>query len=248
MDTIAIARQQIAVGDLAGARRALVARLREDSEDLEAWLLLASVLLDPSQQAECYRRVLRLEPHHIQARALLSELTRRQPVIAQAASRRPASPTPPALPDNIPSPFAEGSFEEDEAAIEDEPDLPGEFLSDLAVTEPSNAEPLDAQELALRAWVVQELSQNTGKNVIIHELCERAGMDWPHAEKLVLSVAQQERHTIAKRQAPLLILLSIGTLVGGIVVLVFLRRPEGLLMLLGGLMGFLGVWYSLRKK
>jgi len=72
LDTI---RRQIESGEHQTARRALVALLRANPHHVEAWMLLASVLEDPQQQADCYRQVLSLDPGHRLAAQALAQLT-----------------------------------------------------------------------------------------------------------------------------------------------------------------------------
>ncbi len=250
MEALDIAQRQITAGDRVGARRTLIALLREEPDAVEAWLLLASLLPDPARQAECYRQVLRVEPHHLRATALLSELSRRQPAVTPRTPTSPPSPPakhPPSPPTGLPSPFAEGEYPDEGTSHEEEQEIPDEILTDLNA-ELDSPEPPDEQERALRDWVVRELTNYEGQAHIIRQICSRNGMDWPQAEKLVLRIAQQERHTIAQKQAPLVIALSLAAIIGGPVIVIYTFRPEGFLITLGGLVGLLQVWYKLRKK
>jgi RNA polymerase subunit RPABC4/transcription elongation factor Spt4 len=81
MDLDAI-RHQINVGDREGARRELVALLDIDSDNLDAWALLAILLKEPAEQAECYRQILRIDPENRQAAAWLNALRPRLPEAA----------------------------------------------------------------------------------------------------------------------------------------------------------------------
>ena len=95
--------------------------------------------------------------------------------------------------------------------------------------------------------VVRLSINHVDQNEIIREVCERSGMSWPEAEKFVLRVTQQNRRNIVKRQAPLLIGISIAVLVSGGLIFYFTLRLEGLLMILGGIIGFLRLWRALKQ-
>ena len=119
------------------------------------------------------------------------------------------------------------------------------------------------EELVQR--IVKDLAKHRSRNEIIREACEQSGMNWPEAERLVEQVAQEHRRTIARRQGPLMIAISIGTLLIGAALLLqgldffmgffqgntleqilslrsaYLRLiggVTGLAMLAGGLIGF----------
>jgi hypothetical protein len=86
LDTI---RHQINVGDREGARRKLVALLDIDSDNLDAWALLAILLKEPVEQAECYRQILRIDPENRQAAAWLNAL---RPQLSEAAAQEGSPP------------------------------------------------------------------------------------------------------------------------------------------------------------
>jgi hypothetical protein len=79
MDLIEPLRQRIETGDREGAKREVAAILRADPRNVPAWMLLAALIEDPAQQADCYRQVLRLDPANPQAAARLRALTRKVP-------------------------------------------------------------------------------------------------------------------------------------------------------------------------
>ena len=64
--------------------------------------------------------------------------------------------------------------------------------------------------------IVKELSKHRDRKEITHIVCEHSYLNWNEAEKLVEQVATQNKRTVAARQSPLLIFLSIGTLILGI--------------------------------
>jgi len=74
------ARQQIEAGDRGGARRALCRILNADPTNVAAWTLLATVVDDADKQADCYRRILALDPGNREAERSLRQLTRERPV------------------------------------------------------------------------------------------------------------------------------------------------------------------------
>jgi hypothetical protein len=74
MDTLEEIRRQIRSGQWQAARRALIARLGDHPHDVDAWMLLATVLDDAEKQADCYRQVLGLVPGHRQAARALAQL------------------------------------------------------------------------------------------------------------------------------------------------------------------------------
>ncbi len=69
--------------------------------------------------------------------------------------------------------------------------------------------------------VVTDLSKQRSRNEIIRMVCEQGGVNWREAEHLVKQVEAQHAHTIARRQSPLLIFLSIGSLLIGAAMLAY---------------------------
>ena len=67
----------------------------------------------------------------------------------------------------------------------------------------------------LTRQIVNDLSRQRSRNEIIRMICEQAGMDWPQAEKFVQQVEIEQAHSIARKQSPLLIALSIGSVLIG---------------------------------
>ena len=62
MDSLDAIKQQINAGDRQGARLALRELLKTAPDDIDAWALLAILLSDPAEKAECYRQILRVNP------------------------------------------------------------------------------------------------------------------------------------------------------------------------------------------
>ncbi len=69
--------------------------------------------------------------------------------------------------------------------------------------------------------VVNDLSKHRSRNEIIRMLCEEGGMNWPEAEAFVKKVEAEHAHTIARKQGPLMIFLSIGSLLVGAALLAY---------------------------
>lgn len=74
MDSLDAIKQQVNAGDQEGARLALRALLKADPDNADAWALLAILLHDPADQAECYHQILRVKPGDRQAAAWLHVL------------------------------------------------------------------------------------------------------------------------------------------------------------------------------
>lgn len=63
--------------------------------------------------------------------------------------------------------------------------------------------------------IIKELGRHHSRNEIIVAVCEKGGLDWPQAEKLIEQVEQEHKRDIATRQSPLLILISAATIIAG---------------------------------
>ena len=73
----------------------------------------------------------------------------------------------------------------------------------------------------LTAFIIKELSRHRNRKDIVQRICEREGLNWKDAERLITLVEANHSRTIATRQTPLLLFLSIGTLLLGIGLLAF---------------------------
>jgi hypothetical protein len=73
----------------------------------------------------------------------------------------------------------------------------------------------------LTPFIINELSRHHDRTDIIRKICERSTLDWKDAERLITLVEAQNKRTIATRQTPMLLFLSIGTLLLGIGLLAF---------------------------
>lgn len=73
----------------------------------------------------------------------------------------------------------------------------------------------------LTAFIIKELGKHHDRKEIIRNVCERSELDWKGAERLVALVESEHKGTITSRQTPLLLFLSIGTLLIGLGLLAF---------------------------
>ncbi len=73
----------------------------------------------------------------------------------------------------------------------------------------------------LKQNVINDLSKQRSRNEIIRMVCEQGGANWREAEELVKQVEAEHAHTIARKQSPLMIFLSIGTLLIGAAMLAY---------------------------
>ncbi len=75
------------------------------------------------------------------------------------------------------------------------------------------------EELTQR--VVKDLARHRSRNEIVRMVCEQTGVNWPEAEQMVKQVESEQAHTIARKQGPLMIFLSIGSLIVGAAMLAY---------------------------
>lgn len=73
----------------------------------------------------------------------------------------------------------------------------------------------------LTTFIIRELGKHHDRKEIVRKVCEQSQMNWKEAEQLMALVEAQHKRTIAARQTPLLLFLSIGTLLIGIGLLAF---------------------------
>lgn len=73
----------------------------------------------------------------------------------------------------------------------------------------------------LTNFIIKELGKHHDCKEIVRNVCEQSQLNWKEAEQLIALVESQHRRTIATRQTPLLLFLSIGTLLIGIGLLAF---------------------------
>jgi hypothetical protein len=64
--------------------------------------------------------------------------------------------------------------------------------------------------------IIKGLGKHHDRQEIVRRICEQSGLSWSEAEQLINEVETQNRRKIAVRQGPLMMFLSIGSLVLGI--------------------------------
>lgn len=92
MDSLDAIKHQINLGDREGARLALRKLLTAEPDNTGAWALLAILLADPAEKAECYTQILRVNPADRHAAAWLEALNlemRRSPADSMPVDRQP---------------------------------------------------------------------------------------------------------------------------------------------------------------
>lgn len=73
----------------------------------------------------------------------------------------------------------------------------------------------------LTAFIIKELSRHRTHGELIQRVCERGGLNWKQAERLITLIEAKHKRTITVQQAPFLLFLSIGILLLGIGLLGF---------------------------
>ena len=73
----------------------------------------------------------------------------------------------------------------------------------------------------LTTFIIKELGKHRNRKEIIQKVCERGGLNWKEAERLFVLVEARNRSTVTARQSPLLLFLSVGTLLLGIGLLAY---------------------------
>jgi len=73
----------------------------------------------------------------------------------------------------------------------------------------------------LTALIIKELGKHHSRDAIIMAVCEKGGLNWKQAEQLIEQVEEQNKRAIAKRQSPLLILISVVTVIAGMGLLAY---------------------------
>jgi hypothetical protein len=68
----------------------------------------------------------------------------------------------------------------------------------------------------LTTFIIKELGRRYDRKEIIQKVCERGGLNWKEAERLITLVEARHRHKIAVQQSPMLLFLSIAALILGI--------------------------------
>ena len=73
----------------------------------------------------------------------------------------------------------------------------------------------------LTTFIIKELGKHHDRKDIARKVCEQSGLNWKEAEEMIALVEGQHKRAIVGRQTPLLLFLSVGTLLLGIGLLAF---------------------------
>jgi hypothetical protein len=73
----------------------------------------------------------------------------------------------------------------------------------------------------LTPFIIKELSKHRDRKDIVRKVCERGGLHWKEAERLITLIEARHRRTPTKHQTPWFLFLSIGILLLGIGLLAF---------------------------
>lgn len=75
----------------------------------------------------------------------------------------------------------------------------------------------------LTTFIIKELSKRPNRKEIVQKVCKKGGFPWKDAERLVILVEAQHKRTISeyRSQSPLLLFVSVATLLLGIGLLVY---------------------------
>ena len=69
--------------------------------------------------------------------------------------------------------------------------------------------------------IIKELGKNHDRQEIVRKVCEASTLNWGEAEKLLQQVESQNKRKIAAKRGPFLIVVSIGTLLLGVALLIY---------------------------
>jgi hypothetical protein len=114
--------------------------------------------------------------------------------------------------------------------------VPADKSAEPIPATPSTAAMPEDRELA--EFVVHELGNHVKKGEIVYKLAEMTGRPWSQVEAFVNEIEASQRQRIARRQAPLLLIVGLITIVGGVVlalpnvsvVMQFLHDPGAYLL------------------
>ncbi|MBA3530417.1 MAG: hypothetical protein H0T73_00655 [Ardenticatenales bacterium] len=138
------------------------------------------------------------------------------------------------------------------ADVLDEPAAPMQSMSSYMDDTPAPAPSKRAGMEVHTAYIVRELANNTPRSDIIMTLVQKYNCPWDEAERFVSAVSIQNHDHIQNQQRPLIILITAGTLIAGIIMFtyggirlgggaisqfVMSMTGTGFLMIMGGLYG-----------
>jgi len=120
-------------------------------------------------------------------------------------------------------------------------------------------------EEKIKAYIIRELGRHKKREDVIYAVCEKTGLSWAEAQRLVYEVAYEGRKSIAARQSPLVIIFGSAFVIGGFGLAIFslvaffqtlasdIGIPDyrslvtlvlGLAMMAGGI---IGLWEKIRS-
>ena len=101
------AHEAISRGDKKTAQQILADILNRDSQNVDAWLLLADILDNPHQRIESLKRVLQINPNNIIAKRRLQEISIQErnevPITQISQPKPPTSPSTQILQPKVPT-------------------------------------------------------------------------------------------------------------------------------------------------
>ncbi len=68
----------------------------------------------------------------------------------------------------------------------------------------------------LTEYIIQQLGKHVSHNDLIYDICQRTGRDWNNVSTLIAAVEQTHATKIARKQSPVLLIIALGLLIGGI--------------------------------
>lgn len=71
-------------------------------------------------------------------------------------------------------------------------------------------------ERQARAYIVEELGKQLGRNDILLTLCREMDIEWKQADQMIREVEAFDSQQIARRQSPLLTVLGLAVIFGGL--------------------------------
>jgi hypothetical protein len=73
---------------------------------------------------------------------------------------------------------------------------------------------MDENELC--KWIITRLGRGMDRNDLLLEVCQKANLSWPEAEERVCEIEAAHSGEIARRQSPVIFILSLGGLLIGL--------------------------------
>ncbi len=72
------------------------------------------------------------------------------------------------------------------------------------------------EDALLTEYVIQQLGKHVSRDNLIYDICQRTGRDWNNVNNLVAAVEQTHATKIARKQSPVLLIVALGILIGGL--------------------------------